>query len=85
MAWLGGTDLVQGLVAEYTGTVGHHALEVDVSAPGTYEVVWYASNARKGNTGLNQATCIAEWAEPGPWAVFRRVCVTPGVLLYNTD
>ncbi|MCF8030201.1 MAG: hypothetical protein K9K39_04850 [Desulfohalobiaceae bacterium] len=53
-------DLVQEIVAEYTGTASYHALKVDVTTPGTYEIACFAYNTRNGNTGLDLVTFMAE-------------------------
>jgi hypothetical protein len=50
---------VREIAAVYTGTASYHALEVDVTVPGTYEVVCYAYDPRNGNTGLDTVTFMS--------------------------
>ena len=52
-------DFVQEVHSEHTGTASYHAMEVDVTTPGTYEVVCYAYDPRNGNTGLDTVTFMA--------------------------
>jgi len=49
-------EFVREVVAEYTGSASHHAIKVDVTTPGTYEVVFYAFDPGNGNTGLDSVT-----------------------------
>ena len=46
--------------AAYTGTSSYHEADVPLSAPGTYEVLFYAHDPRNGNTGLDRVAFMAD-------------------------